>query len=159
MSFGQRFVNLQCPGGRGLGLRQSLARRRRGCSATKPAIAVSQTGVGQGISRIFVDRLLEILDTFLVPVGGGLIFVIPALQVKLISLCVGRVGFSQTCFLFAGEPNPQIPRDCACNFLLHGRDVGHPPVVLLTPELFVLARVHQFGAHRKLVASLKDSAL
>ncbi len=157
VSFAERFVKFQRPGGRRLRLGQSLAGRRISGSASEPGIGGRQTGVSQSIGWVFVDRLLEILDTLLIPCGCGLVCMIAALQVKVISLCIARVGFTQTCFLFAGQPHPQVPGYGICDFLLYGRDVRQRTVVLLTPELLVLSCIHEFSTYRELVASLHDS--
>src|ERR1700722_9466731 len=76
VSFGQRFVKLQRFGGRRLGHGKSLARRRKGSSSTESDVGVSQAGVCQGITGVYVDGLLEVLDTPLIPLGRGLFLVL-----------------------------------------------------------------------------------
>jgi hypothetical protein len=40
---------------------------------------------------------------------------------------------------------------------LDGSDVSKLPFVLLTPKLFVLACVHEFGAYGEIITTLNDS--
>src|SRR6266404_4891913 len=61
-------------------------------------------------------------------------------------------------FLFARNFELKFVDNFSRNLALGRQQVGHLTVVLLTPEQLVVTDVHQFGADRKIVATLYDSS-
>ena len=100
---------------------------------TEEQIRVGEPGVGNGILRIFGNRLLQILDRLLVAVDRALVPVVAALEIQLVSFGIVGVPADHALPFFAGDANPQFVEYLGGDFFLHGEDVGHRPVVLPAP--------------------------
>src|SRR5262249_1241988 len=86
MRFRQTRIELE----RGLGGGLGLGHRVGWCQIDARGIVVtgSQAGGGQGISRIHVDRLLQVLDALLKALARIFVRVIATLEIKLVGLRV-----------------------------------------------------------------------
>ena len=68
------------------------------------------------------------------------------------------MAFDEPLLVVAGEAHAQFVGDLLGNFLLDGHYISELSVVLIAPDLMIRARVHQFRAHCKLIASFRDPA-
>src|SRR6266516_6616660 len=108
VSFSQSIVKLDGPGGRCSGICDCVLRQQF-CEATL-GITVSQSRIGQSVVRVFLNRLLIVLNGFVVPFHGSLIEEMEAFQIELISCRVFSVSLRQALFLFTS----QLQRPCRC---------------------------------------------
>ena len=158
MSLSERVVKLQRLHCRHLRLGKSVAGWKILPSTSKYRVGIRQTRVSQSIAGVFLDSLLKIFDARLQPCCRCLIRVIPAFQIKLIRLRIGRGRLPQIHLLFARQSYAQTSRYSSCDLLLDGSDVSELPLILLTPKLPVLTCIDEFGTYGEVVPSLDDPA-
>src|SRR5260370_41349698 len=72
---------------------------RKDTGTSKHAVAVSQPGIGEGVTRIFFNRLLEVLDSFLQAVFRSLMPEVATFEIQLISVGAHRVTLRQLLLL------------------------------------------------------------
>ena len=122
MSFSKRIIYLQRLCRSGLRLRRALFRRKK-TIVVEYQIAIRQADIGQRVTRIAIDRLLEVLNSLLHPVFGTPFPKKASPQKCSIGLCIFGVALAQLLLLFAGQLQAQLVRDLSRNFLLHRKDV------------------------------------
>ena len=109
-------------------------------------IGISQTGIGQRIARILVDRLAEVLLSLFDTVLSEPRPVVPTFEIKLIGIGVVGVVFAQPSLLFAGHVHLQLGDHLPGDFHLERLQVGGGAVVALIPDCSVVADVDQLDA-------------
>src|SRR5437870_13534454 len=112
--FPERVINCQSLQRRDFCLWQSL-RRGKISSFSELIISVCETRVGQGVARIFLHRLFEVLGGFLEIGLRPLVPVEEALEVELIGFCIFGGSLRKPLFLFAHKPRTQSPVDVRSN--------------------------------------------
>src|SRR5262249_39556147 len=80
------------------------------------------------------------------------------LQIELVGFRIGGLTLCHLPLLFAAQLWSQSLGDFAGDLLLHGECISSSTAVLLAPELFVIAHVHQFRAHDEVVTALEHAA-
>src|SRR3989442_1862858 len=98
---GQRIVYLQGSGRGCSGLYYCLLRREFG--NTTVGVTVRQSRIRQSIARVFLNRLLIVIDGFVVSRYRPLIKEMEAFQIEMISFCVFRKSFVESHLLFARQ--------------------------------------------------------
>jgi hypothetical protein len=78
-----------------------LPRREPTDSRSKQRVRVSQSGVSERVVRVFVDRLLEVLDAFVQTLRRPPIPVVAAQEIESVSLGVLGVMLGQALLLLA----------------------------------------------------------
>src|SRR5438309_7650645 len=82
---------------------------------------------------------------------------VAALEIKLVSLRVLCVLLGHAVLLRAGKPYAELSGDLLGNVSLYSQQVSDLALILLAPELFVVAHVQQLCADGQTVATLHDS--
>src|SRR5205085_3053992 len=116
------------------------------------------TGVSKCVTGIFFDGLVEIRESLLKVGDAALVPVVPALEIKLISLWILRALSCDLLLRSAAQPGPQFFRDVAGNLLLQRDDIGGIALVALAPELDVIANAGQLRTDLDILPSLCDPA-
>src|SRR5205807_398593 len=127
-----------------LGLRQDIVRWNHAMQSQK-RICISQTGVGQRISRIDVYGLLEVFRAFSETVSRSLAPEISSLQVTLVRFEIVGVPARQALLLFSRKSNLQPFGNCPGNLFLYLEDLGHLSPALPAPDPRTVTRVPQLA--------------
>src|SRR6201998_4739629 len=98
MSLAQAVVNFQCLQRRLLGFRK-LARWGDQTYYRPEAVAIRQSGIGEGITRVFFNGLLKKLDALGESLLGSLVPPIQTFQIILISLGARCIGLHHALFV------------------------------------------------------------
>src|SRR3984893_970015 len=96
-------------------------------------------------------------DPAMKAVGCPFVPVIPALQVKLVSLDVLGITFGKRLFLLPGQSQAYLPGHILRNIFLHRKKIGELAIVLLAPEVAVVPSIHQLAADQKTVTAPGDA--
>jgi hypothetical protein len=134
VGLGEGVVDLEGFDGGGLGLGPGLA-GQLDLVAVVDGVAVGQAGIGQSVTGVLVDRLLEVLDGALERLLGPAVPVVAALYVRLIGVGVFRGALRQPLLALRGRLQLQLLGNRPGNLLLEGEDLGESPAVLPAPEL------------------------
>src|ERR1700738_2681185 len=134
MSFAERLIQLEGLLGVDSCQRKRLFGRRRR-KFPQQTIRLGQTGVGQAISRVFIDCLLEILDALVETVFSEFVPIETSPEIKLISRAVLCVRPDKTLLLLTRQLQPQLVRNLPRDLLLHLKQIALLAiVVLLAPD-------------------------
>src|SRR5262249_25285409 len=109
------------------------------------------------ITRVSLDCLLKVFNSFQESLGRSLVPVVPPLQAKLIRLGVLRFAFGKAVLFLGREPYAEPFRDFTRDFFLERQDVGELPAVVLAPDLRAITPIHELRLHDESVASMKDA--
>ena len=158
VGFGERFVELQGFGGGVFHFGHGFSRGEE--LAGEEEVRVGDADVGLRVVGIAFDGLMKIFDAALNAGDGGLIGVETALKVELEGFGVAGVllGERGVALGIAAQAHAKIFVNFAGDFLLDGEEIGEFHVVLLAPDVAVVARVGEFRADGEIVAALDDAA-
>ncbi len=123
VSFSERIIKLQRLQSRSFRLWTSFGPGQAKISAIPHSIRIRDAGIGEGVPRILVDRLLEIGKSLLHAFFGSLVPVVAPPEVKLIGLGVLGVTFRKLPLICAGQLDPQVVGDRFRDLLLKAEDV------------------------------------
>ena len=146
MRLGQRWINierLECGSPR---LRETLIGREE-IKITEFRVRIGHACVCGSVVRVQADRLFEVLNRLLEVILSILAPMVSALQERLVCFATLGISLCHSFLLLACEP-PKLVGDVVCNFFLYGERICDFAIVLLSPKLFVLSCVHEFGAYR-----------
>src|SRR6266536_6291885 len=96
---------------------------------------MGQTRIRKCIVWVYLDGMLEILDSFL---GGGARSLVPiktTFEIELIGLWVFRVMLSDTPLLCARKLQTELAGNLSCDFALYRKEISTLTALLLTPNL------------------------
>src|SRR5688500_5680992 len=133
VGFGESLIQRQSLHGSLLRLGISLFRRKPAI-VTEEAVRVGQTNIGQGVRRIFLDRLVEIADAFVQTLNRSLVPEVTPLQIELVSIGVLGEVFSKQLLFGATERQRKCPSYLLRDPILYGEDVGKLFVELFGPQ-------------------------
>ena len=102
----------------------------------------------------FINGLLEKANGILEAVYRHVIRRVAASDVQGVGFWILCSLLEQSLLLFAGQPEPELFRDCSRQFCLKRQDVGDFSAVFLSPDVAVVARPDQFLAQEEIVALL-----
>ena len=120
-------------------------------------MTVGETCVGQRVSGVGGNCLLEQIARLFDGTRRSLIEVVPALQIELIGAGADRGTAYEPLALGGRQPDPQVLGDLARNLLLNGEDVGRPAAELRAPELRAVDDVDQLRANHQTVVALQHA--
>src|SRR6267378_2999533 len=149
-------VDFQSLGGRDLRFRHGLPRGNH-MEKWQVGVGVSQSGMSQRISWVFVESLAEIFNGFLQTFCAPFVPVIASLQVKPIRFGVFGVASRQSLFLIAGQLRLQPVRNFSGEVTLEKKNILRLAVVLATPELRARRNIYQFRPDDQRAPALQQS--
>ena len=135
---------LEGAGRRRLRLRHDLGRGTDPVDAEEH-VGVGEAGVGAGVPRVLVDRLLEVLEAAEEAVLGPLVPLVAAPEVEPVDLGRAGLGRHERRVVRLDEGDAQRGQDAPRDLVLDREDVLHLPVVLRRPDLVAVGRVRQPG--------------
>src|SRR5512140_324954 len=121
--------------------------------------AVGQTGMGQGVGGVELDRPRKELEGEFDVVAPVAVVKAPAPQVIVVSLDVARRDLGQGALLLRAERDPQGADDVAGDLLLDGEDVAELPVIGFGPEVEAAGGLDELDRDPEPVLGLPDAAL
>ena len=151
---------------RGIKLESFLSGRNRlgddfvgiAAEVSEHGVDIGQSSIGEGIGRVFVDRLIEIGDGGVEIGVGALVPGISTFYVELVGVRVLCALVGDLLFFFAAEFGPQLVCDIACDLLLQGNNVRCFAFVLAAPDFSVVLDVGEVGGDLYSIAVLRYAA-
>jgi hypothetical protein len=130
-----------------LGFRDRVGRRQH-IVANRPedVVGVGQARIREGIPRIGVDGLFEVLEAAHQVLRHALVPVVAPLQIQLVRLGALREPLRDPRFGVTRQCEAKVVRDLLRDLFLNGKNPGEGAAVLLAPDLMVVAPVDHFDA-------------
>src|SRR5215469_17030434 len=153
MSFAERTVQREGPGGRRLRFGVSFARSENSIlPISRQGIRVGEPSISRGVVRVSLDGLVEIIDSCSHAIRGSFIPKVSSFEIGLVGFRIHALRVLQDSLFVGSQLDPDLLGDGSGDLLLEQERVPQVALIALSPQVLVSSRQDQLRRNSNLVS-------